>query len=106
MKVLRKYRGLEVTIELTEDELYKAHREFVVDSKKSVIRSFIEDRLDVDLKDCNLSVEDINALAEVVYEEEVKGFTEIYAIAKTIVPELKARGVLQTDISEKLWIEE
>lgn len=98
MIILREFKDIDIKITLTEDELYKAHRQYLSKAYCTDVINFIEKHLNITeevLRDAyNIVDEDIIDMAESFYQEQLEEQTKIYAMAKSVIPYLEERGVV------------
>ncbi len=97
MEITREMQGLKITIQLTEEELYKAHREYSINIFVEDVKDFIEKHLHIKegflRTNYGFDNEDFHEMATLYYNEKLNEQTESYSLAKVIIPYLEDRGV-------------
>ena len=79
-------------ITLTENEAYSIFKYYSTKFRMPEVRSFIQERLNLEAKDI-LTEDECYALAGEYENETLKGFTDCYAMAQVVIPYLKKKGV-------------
>ena len=82
-----------IDYELTQQETYQAHVEYVTQMYAIDVMSFIINHLKI--KDIHKQIEPIHfyKMAQLFYDEKLNEYTNIYAMAKAVIPYLKRIGV-------------
>lgn len=86
MKIRRHFLNQPIVIELSDDELYDAHREYCIYSYIHDVKLFIETHLSIN---DNIERSHLKVMAELFYEEKMeRDYTDIYAMAMVVIPYL------------------
>lgn len=82
-----------ISYELTDDEVYKAYREYVIKMHAIDVISFIINHLKI--KDIHKQMEEKHfyEMANLFYDEKLNEVTHIYAMALAVIPYLKEHGI-------------
>lgn len=82
-----------ISYELTNDEVYKAYREYVTQMHAIDVMSFIIKHLGIKEIHKQLASEHFYNMANLFYDEKLNEVTNIYAMALAVIPYLKEHGV-------------
>lgn len=93
MKIEREIFGQKVFIELSENELYKAHREYCVSNYVYDVECFIKDHLKINEKRVKISDKMKLDMAVLFMDEKQNEITNIYAMALAVIPYLEEHGI-------------
>lgn len=87
MNINREYNGKTFTTELTQDELYKAHREYVCEAYVEDVKTFLDI---VEVPEEKLEAKHLKGLAKLFYDIKLGGeYTDDYAMARAVIPFLR-----------------
>lgn len=105
MIVERVVGNKKVGITLTSDELYKAHREYMVEQYEGDVTAFIEEHLKISVevlrKDYSITAKDLRNIAELFYDKSLNEISKSYALANAVISYLKDKGVeMLPDVKE------
>ena len=90
MKIKRELCGQIVEIELTDTELYQAYRKYCVNSYMFDVKDFIRTYLK---NNENIKTAYVREMAELFFDEKNNELTDIYAMARVVIPYLKCIGI-------------
>lgn len=93
MQIQRHIFGKMVLIELSESELYKAHREYCISNYVYDVECFIKDHLKIDAKKVIITDEMKLDMAKIFMDEKQNEITNIYAMALAVIPYLEEHGI-------------
>lgn len=82
-----------IDYELTQNELYQAHREHVTKMHAIDVMQFIINHLGIKEIHKMIADEHFYKMAQLFYDEKLNEVTNIYAMARATIPYLKRIGV-------------
>lgn len=90
MNIRREFCGQVVEIESTDIELYSAHREYCINTYMIDVKDFIKTYLRINE---NIKTAYVREMAELFFDEKNNELTDIYAMARVVIPYLECIGI-------------
>ena len=88
MEIKRTFCNQPVYIHLTYDEICEAHKEYCINSYVADVRIFIDTHLNI--KDV-IKRSELKEMAKLFYFERLNEYTDVYAMARAVIPYLKEK---------------
>ena len=90
MEIKRSFCNQPVYIHLTYDEICEAHKEYCINSYVADVNLFI--RMHLGVKDI-IGRTHLKEMATLFYDEKLNEYTNVYAMAKAVIPYLENLGI-------------
>ena len=100
MKIKRELCGQIVDIELTDMELYQAHRDYCINAYMVDVKDFIRTYLKITE---SIKASYLREMAELFFDERNNELTDIYAMACVVIPYLNDIGIDCTYTTEDFF---